>query len=198
MIPQSPTPRLLLASASPRRHELLLQIGVEHQQASVNTDETSHPGEQPEDYVQRVTMEKHLAAHRQYPGYVILAADTAVVVDDKILGKPKSEAHFMTMLEQLSGRTHTVMTGVAVGTQSPQYLLSCSKVQFSTVSHEQALAYWHSGEPIDKAGGYAVQGLAARFIERIEGSYSGIMGLPLFETTGLLRGHGLIMDDTCP
>jgi len=121
----------------------------------------------------------------------VLAADTAVVIDGRILGKPDHRADALAMLAQLSGRTHEVLSGVALLADKPAYRLSISRVSFRPISPGEAAAYWTTGEPADKAGAYAVQGLAAAFIERIEGSYSGIMGLPLFETLEMLRGAGL-------
>lgn len=184
---------IVLASRSPRRHELLAQIGVTHEVLPVDVDESPHSGEEPASYVRRVTLEKASAARLQVPDRPILAADTAVILDRKPLGKPRDEAHALAMLMGLSGRTHQVMSGVALlHGKASRYRLSISEVTFSTLSEQQARRYWASGEPHDKAGGYAIQGRAALFIERISGSYSGIMGLPLFETGQLLAEAGLL------
>ena len=184
---------ILLASRSPRRRELLGQIGVQHEAMPVNVDETWHPGEPAETYVRRITLAKAERARQLRPDLPALAADTAVVLADRPFGKPRDEAHAVKMLLALSGRTHLVMSGVALATaQKRAYRLSTSRVTFAAISREQARRYWATGEPIDKAGGYAIQGRAALFIRHIAGSYSGIMGLPLFETGQLLAEAGLL------
>jgi septum formation protein len=185
------TPMIYLASQSPRRAELLRQIGVAFQSRPADIDETPLSGESPEDFVRRMSTEKAAAIHRQHPDRVVLGSDTAVVLDGHILGKPAGAEQAMQMLLALSGRSHRVLTGVALAHRRTDYALSESLVQFRTLSREEAQRYWASGEPVDKAGGYAIQGLGAVFIERIEGSYSGIMGLPLFETARLLRAAGV-------
>ena len=139
------------------------------------------------DYVGRMALEKAAAVRASYPDSPVLGADTAVVLGEQILGKPSCETAAVDMLMALSGQTHSVLTAVALADSINTCRLSQSRVTFSTISREQAHAYWHTGEPHDKAGSYAIQGLGAAFIERIEGSYSGIMGLPLFETLALLR-----------
>jgi septum formation protein len=184
---------IVLASQSPRRRELLRQIGVQHRVLPVEVDESWQPGEGAEEYVERVTRTKALAAATREPELPVLAADTAVVLDGRPLGKPRDEAHAVEMLLALSNRRHQVMSGVALWHQGNlRYRLSVSEVSFSPLTEAQARAYWATGEPADKAGAYAVQGRAALFIRRIEGSYSGIMGLPLYETGRLLAEAGLI------
>ena len=180
-----------LASQSPRRAELLEQVGVEFRTAPADIDETVHADERAADYVERVATAKARAVHTAHPGYPVLAADTAVVLDQAILSKPRDRDDALDMLRRLSGRTHEVLTGVAVQAAGLAYRLNVSRVSFRELSEREAAAYWATGEPSDKAGAYAVQGLAAVFIERIEGSYSGIMGLPLFETMQLLNAVGV-------
>jgi septum formation protein len=186
-------PLLCLASASPRRRELLAQIGIAHTTAVPNIDESTLPGEAAAHYVLRLARAKALAVRGQASALPVLAADTIVVLDGAICGKPGSAADGLEMLRRLSGRTHTVLTAVALAVRAepPLSLLSESTVTFRTLSTAECLAYWESGEPRDKAGGYAVQGRAAVFIERLSGSYSGVMGLPLFETAQLLQAAGM-------
>jgi septum formation protein len=188
-----PAPLLCLASASPRRRELLAQIGVAHTIAAANIDESVLSGEAAADYALRMARAKALAVRGLAGALPVLGADTIVVLDGVICGKPASAADGLAMLGRLSGRTHTVLTAVAlvVPGSAPASRLSTSEVTFRTLSHAECLAYWESGEPRDKAGGYAVQGRAAVFIERLNGSYSGVMGLPLFETAELLRAAGM-------
>ena len=199
-------PFVYLASKSPRRRELLTQAGVAHEvlasQAAGGVDlvdETPHPGEIPASYVQRVAREKAAAGHQQVarqalPPHPVLAADTTVAVEGRILGKPESAAAARAMLRDLSGRTHQVYTAVAVAWNGRMDVaLSESNVRMRKLSEAEIAHYVGTGEPLDKAGGYGVQGRAAIFIERIEGSYSGVMGLPLFETAKLLSGAGLVL-----
>ena len=177
-----------LASASPRRRELLEQIGVPVQRVLCAVDEQVRPGEAAADYVQRVTRDKVQAGVAAAPvGAVVLAADTAVVLDGRILGKPADRAQGLAMLRALSGREHQVMTALAVA-RGPEARLQLvtSKVRFGTLSEAQIAAYWDTGEPADKAGGYGIQGLGAVFVEHLEGSYSAVVGLPLAETAQLL------------
>ncbi len=177
---------IVLASQSPRRVELLRQIGIEPVVMPADIDETIHPDESPEDYVLRMAREK-AAAVAARTGAVVIAADTAVVAGQRVLGKPADEADFKAMMRLLSGAGHRVLSGVAVQRgERVETRLSASKVRFRPLTDDEIHRYWCSGEPADKAGGYAVQGLAAVFIESISGSYSGIMGLPLFETAELL------------
>jgi septum formation protein len=187
-------PLLHLASQSPRRSELLTQIGVIHTIIKVDVDETPHRGEQPEEYVVRLAREKALAGRTeldQPDSPLVLAADTSVVVAGRILGKPTDESDALEMLRLLSDRSHWVFSGVALAGDGIASRISSSKVTFCHVTPEQALAYWNSAEPADKAGGYGIQGLGSLFISRIEGSFSGVMGLPLFETAQLLRQAGI-------
>lgn len=197
--------KIYLASKSPRRRELLRQIGVEFEllllrDQSPRGPEVSEevlPGEKPEDYVVRVTREKaeygaKTMLWRRLPVRPILAADTTVVVDGRILGKPADAAEATAMLKSLSGRTHQVLTSVALHYDDDTVQLTqISHVTFAPLTDDMLRAYCATPEPYDKAGGYAVQGLAAVFIETITGSYSGIMGLPLRETAQLLRQAGI-------
>jgi septum formation protein len=189
---QSPAPVLCLASVSPRRRELLLQIGVPHTVIGAHIDETALPGEAPRDYVMRMAREKALAVRPRSAGLPVLAADTTVALGGVIYGKPRDRVDAVEMLGSLSGRTHQVLTAVALSNAHDIALrLSESAVRFRTLMPEECAAYWETGEPHDKAGGYAIQGLGAVFIESLSGSYSGVMGLPLFETTQLLRAAGV-------
>ena len=187
-----PTQTLCLASASPRRRELLRQIGVPHEVSVPDIDESPHSGERPADYVVRLARAKALAVAARLPGRAVLAADTSVVIDGLILGKPAGKAEGVAMLERLSGRSHEVLTAVALATGGTvQFRLSASSVRLRALSRAECIAYWDSGEPHDKAGAYAVQGLGAVYIEHLAGSYSGVMGLPLYETAELLRLAGI-------
>lgn len=184
-------PHVILASRSPRRQELLCQIGVPFDVVEVNIDETPWLNEAPADYVQRLAVQKALAGqsiHVAHSACPVLGSDTTVVFNGQILEKPRDEADGARMLQLLSGQTHEVLTAVAIAYGEQQWqALSVNQVTFRTISPDEIQRYWASEEPQDKAGGYAVQGLAATFIEHIAGSYSGIMGLPLFETTQLLQ-----------
>lgn len=182
---------IILASQSPRRAELLDQVGVEFRAAPADIDEVVRDDERAADYVERIATAKAQAVRRQFPNHPVLGSDTAVVIDQTILGKPRDRDDAVRMLMTLSGRTHDVLTGVALVSDRTRYALNLSRVSFRPIDENEAAAYWATGEPADKAGGYAVQGLAAAFIERIEGSYSGIMGLPLFETMQLLGQIGV-------
>lgn len=186
---------LYLASASPRRRELLEQIGVAYQLLSVDVDETLEPGEAPEVYVLRLALAKAregLDLRPKDSRAPVLGSDTAVVVDGEIFGKPTDRDTALKMLARLSGRCHQVLTAVAlIDSEQEQSRLSVSHVCFRTITTVEAQAYWASGEPADKAGGYAIQGRGAIFVERLEGSFSGVMGLPLFETAEMLRAFGL-------
>ena len=199
-------PRLILASASPRRQDLLVQIGVPFDVLAQDIDETPLPDEIPEIYVQRMATEKAAAALTAAPAAVVLAADTTVVCDDRVLGKPVDEADAVAMLQLLSDRQHQVLTAVTIadgsrtdgsrtdrsrtdGSRSRQ-ALSRSTVKFRAISEGEAKAYWQTGEPRGKAGAYAIQGMGAVFVAGLQGSYSGVMGLPLFETAALLAEFG--------
>ena len=206
-----------LASKSPRRRLLLDQIGIEYAVVDAPVDETRLAGERPETFVERMAREKaqaglaSLGENRTAP---VLAADTAVILDDRVLGKPRDVEHAMEMLHALSGRMHRVISAVALagrnlrgptatgdgrrpletdsaGRDSPRIMTSISRVWLREISHQERRAYCASGEPMDKAGAYAIQGRAAIFVARLDGSYSGVMGLPLFETASLLREAGI-------
>jgi septum formation protein len=183
-----------LASGSPRRRELLQQIGVPFRLVGTTVDEAALSAETAPAYVLRLAASKADAGwHTSGGGHdaPVLAADTAVVVDGKILGKPADRQDAEAMLRQLSGRTHEVLTAVALRTAAGvQSRISRSEVTFRTIAHPEARAYWETGEPRDKAGGYAIQGRAAVFVADLRGSYSGVMGLPLFETAQLLGDAG--------
>ena len=199
--------KIYLASKSPRRRELLRQIGVEFELLALRNDpvrgadvsEEVHPGEAPMDYVARVAREKgafawNIVLSRRQPMRPVLSADTTVTIDGEILGKPANTKEAVAMLERLSGRTHEVLTSVAVhGMNIAEQITQVSAVRFAKLTPEQIRAYCASPEPYDKAGGYGIQGAAAVFIEHIEGSHSGIMGLPLFETANLLRTAGYVL-----
>jgi nucleoside triphosphate pyrophosphatase len=182
------TPVITLASVSPRRQELLKQIGVPHVVIGAHIDETMLPGESPRDYVQRMARSKALAVWKEQSSLPVLAADTTVVLDGVTLGKPSDREDALRMLARLSGRTHEVLTAVALATRSGVALrVNVSSVRFRTLSVEECAEYWETGEPRDKAGAYAIQGRAAVFVDSLQGSYSGVMGLPLFETMELLQ-----------
>lgn len=186
---------IVLASASERRSRLLTQIGVRHASLAADLDEDPRPGESPADYVQRLARDKALAGLAALGGRTalpVLAADTTVVLDGRILGKPSGEQECVAMLMALSGRTHEVMTAVALAEGSDlRTAMNVSKVTFRALDEQECRRYWVTGEPAGKAGGYAVQGLAAVFIARLEGSFSCVMGLPLFETAALLDAAGV-------
>jgi len=183
-------PRILLASASPRRSELLRQVGITHAVRPVDIDESVHDGEAPSAYVLRLAQAKAAALWRQLAAAErrpVLAADTTVALEGEIFGKPASLEEARVMLGRLSGRTHEVHTAIAVLHEGGAAArVSSSTVTFRELTPAEIDWYWHTGEPADKAGGYAVQGRAAAFISHIAGSYSGIMGLPLYETWELL------------
>lgn len=187
-------PTLCLASASPRRRELLTQIGVRFSVLPVDIDESPRPGETARDFVVRMAVEKARAgaAHQASAGLPVLGADTDVIIDGEILGKPADKDDGQSMLLRLSGRSHQVLSAVALaGKDLCEWRLSESKVGFRQLDEEEIHNYWQTGEPAGKAGGYAIQGIGAVFIERLEGSYSGVMGLPLLETAQLLRQVGI-------
>ncbi|WP_320822283.1 nucleoside triphosphate pyrophosphatase [Reinekea sp.] len=183
---------LILASQSPRRRELLATLGIEFATLAANIDESVLPAEAPRAYVDRLALAKaqagrKLLAQTQTQDCWVLGADTSVVIDDQILGKPASKDEFQAMMRLLSGRTHQVLTGIALVSNSQCYRdLVTSEVSFMALSEQQMSAYWQSGEPLDKAGGYGIQGLGGVFVTRIAGSYSAVVGLPLHETARLL------------
>jgi septum formation protein len=185
-------PVLRLASASPRRRQLLELIGVPHVVTPADIDETRHANEAGPAYVARLAGEKAAAIRRHHLDLPVLAADTTVDVGGEILEKPISEADAMRMLGLLSGREHLVHTGLcAVSGKAPTVLVSSTEVRFRRICASEMRAYWASGEPQGKAGAYAIQGLGAVFVEKVSGSYTGVMGLPLFETANLLAAHGV-------
>lgn len=186
--------RLYLASGSPRRRELLAQIGVPFVTLSCPIDEHRLPAEPPAEYVARLARAKALAglATAPEPGAVVLGADTSVVLGGHILGKPQSRDEALAMLAALSGREHEVLTAVALASTSRvEVRVVRSRVDFRPLTPAEAEAYWASGEPRDKAGGYGIQGLAAVFVRQLHGSYSGVVGLPLCETAELLANFGI-------
>ncbi len=194
-------PQVYLASASPRRRQLLTQIGVTFQAILISVDETPLPQEEPVDYVARLALAKARSgkavitqcrrsaddSSQRYPLAPVLGADTCVSLDGKILGKPCNRDHGLAMLAGLSGREHRVLSAVAIVANQEVVRVQESQVRFRHLSLDECQAYWDTGEPLDKAGGYAIQGRAAAFIAELCGSYSGVMGLPLFETTELLK-----------
>ena len=186
---------IYLASGSPRRRELLQQIGVSFRVIGADLDETALQGETPLAYVSRLAQAKAAVGwerSRNSGESPVLAADTAVVLDGRILGKPSGMNHAIAMLLELSGRTHEVLTAVALRSSSGiEGKVSRSVVTFRSIDRSEARAYWETGEPSDKAGAYAIQGYAAIFIADLKGSYSGVMGLPLFETAALLEAAGV-------
>ena len=186
------TSQIILASASPRRRELLDQIGVSYRVNVVDIDETPLLNELPQAYVERLAAEKSAAVRTSLGIDVpVLAADTAVVLNGQIMGKPKDFEHARQMLQALSGNTHQVYSAVSLRAEQHRQVVSITEVTFRTLSSNEITAYWHTGEPQDKAGAYAIQGFACIFIESITGSFSGVMGLPLFETAQLLEQQGI-------
>ena len=185
------TPRLHLASASPRRHDILASLGLSFTAAGVEVDESPLGNERPADMVVRLARDKALAAAVR-PGTVVVGADTAVVLEGRVYGKPAGLEDCQSTLQHLAGRSHLVMTGVAVRLNDDiATALSVTEVQFREIDPDETLAYWQSGEPCDKAGAYAIQGKGGKFVSRISGSYSGVVGLPVFETAQLLKDAGI-------
>ena len=190
---------LYLASGSPRRREILENLGFKVIRIPADIDETPHSDENAADYVQRMAQEKNAAAVEQWlathdasPEYPILTADTTVAYQNHILGKPETEAQAAEILARLSGQTHQVLTAVCVYWQGKTHgVLQTSDVRFKTLSAEEISAYIRSGEPMDKAGAYGIQGLGGVFVEHLQGSFTGVMGLPVYETAGLLERFGL-------
>ncbi|HED17626.1 MAG TPA: septum formation inhibitor Maf [Gammaproteobacteria bacterium] len=183
---------LYLASQSPRRRQLLDQIQVSYQVLAIDIEEAVLPEETAEAYVQRVALDKALAGLLlRTQDKLVLAADTEVVLEGKVLGKPSDQAHAQEILRSLSGRDHQVLSAVAIHDgERHQIRLSRNIVYFRDLSTTEINRYWSSGEPHGKAGAYAIQGLGAAFIKRLEGSYSSVMGLPLYETAALLAEFG--------
>jgi len=196
MTVKSDLAQVILASASPRRSELLQQIGVNAIVQSVDIDESQKPNEAVNDFVERLALEK---AQRgldviNNPGFLpVLGSDTIVEIDGVVLGKPKNRQHAKEMLRQLSGQQHEVHTSVAIVTKEKQLVItSRSHVQFKKLDAKEIEDYLATGEADDKAGAYAVQGIAAQFVKNINGSFSGVMGLPLYETVELLKQCGVV------
>ena len=188
-------PPLILASSSPRRRELLNQVGMAYQVIVADIDESIRPGEDVGEYVCRMAREKALEVHqRDGVTVAVLGADTAVVVNGRVLGKPVDREDAIRMLESLSGRTHEVWSAVALVSPGGglRQRLNITRVTFSELDRAWIESYCDSGEPMDKAGAYGVQGIAAQKISHIEGSYSGVMGLPLHETAEILQAAGVL------
>jgi septum formation protein len=184
---------IYLASQSPRRRELLEQIQVKYQSIAVTVDETPQPHETPQNYVSRLAYAKAQAGHLVIKGaFPVLGADTTIVCDGQLFGKPRDENHAKQMLRKFSGRSHQVITAIALVTDSKKKVkINTNNVYFRLLTDADIQAYIATGESLDKAGGYAIQGRASIFIERIEGSYSGVMGLPLYETATLFAEFGM-------
>ena len=188
-----PAQVLYLASRSPRRAELLRLLGVDFVLMDVAVDESPAPGEAPADYVRRVALAKACAGSALLPpGAAVLAADTTVSVDGEIFGKPRDAADGQAMLLRLSGRWHEVFTAVVAGIDAQHFIeVVRTRVEFRVLDTAVIAAYWRSGEPADKAGGYGIQGLGGALIKRIDGSYGAVVGLPLCETVALLEKVGI-------
>lgn len=181
--------RLKLASTSPRRRQILATLGIDFDVIHVDTDESRIDGESVQQMILRLAAAKAEAATE---GEFVLGADTVVVLDEHVLGKPRDVEDAVEMLLALSGRTHRVMTGVALKTPAgTDTVLSTTLVQFREIGRDEAHRYWQSGEPSDKAGAYGIQGIGGMFVKTIDGSYSGVMGLPVFETVELLMSAGM-------
>ena len=190
--PSMPYDHIQLASASPRRSQLLRQIGVAHEVRPVHLDESRLAGEPPRDYVLRLAREKARAGVALQSAVPVLGADTTVALGDEIFAKPQDQEDAVRMLVALSGRTHDVLTAVALANDGRlETAISETRVTFRAITDAEYREYWASGEPVDRAGAYAIQGFAAVFIARLEGSYTGVMGLPLFETAALLDAAGV-------
>lgn len=193
---------LYLASGSPRRRELLQQIGVPFEVVKVTVDESPLAGEDPFDYVLRLAAAKALAGvtwlvQQGVRAPLVLGSDTTGVLHGEILGKPRNRDDAIAMLQRMGGHTHQVITGIALaGEAGVQVAHSVTDVTFRPISEREAEAYWITGEPADKAGAYGIQGFGAIFVARIEGSYTGVVGLPLFETSELLRQAGVAIWQT--
>ena len=184
--------QIILASASPRRKELLDQIKVSYQVYPVDLDETPLPNEKPLAYVRRLAAEKSAVCVAQLKtDKPVLAADTSVILGNVIMGKPQNQVEAIAMLTQLSGRTHQVYSAISLRGHEHSQAVSITEVKFRRLTQQEILDYWYTGEPLDKAGSYAIQGLGGMFVESIVGSFSGVVGLPLFETAQLLSKQGI-------
>ncbi len=184
---------LILASQSPRRKELLQQLGYNFSCAPADIDESVLPAESPTQYVARLALEKaNVIAKEQAQDVVVLGSDTSVVFDQHILGKPESLSDCIAILTMLSGNTHQVITAIAVvKAQQSQVVVVSTEVDFKILTEAEIKRYWHTGEPQDKAGAYGIQGIAGQFVKQIRGSYSAVVGLPLYETAQLLAEFGV-------
>jgi septum formation protein len=185
--------KLILASASPRRQKLLSQLGTPFAVLPADIDERYHAGEAPRDYVTRMSRTKAQQVAQQYPEAWVLGADTIVTIDNRILGKPKDAVEAAAMLSSLSGRVHAVLTGIALAQHGQGYMALdtvSTHVYFRSLSEADIAAYIATGEPFDKAGAYAIQGLASAFVERYEGCYTNAVGLPVQCTLAMLRDAG--------
>ncbi len=189
--------KLLLASQSPRRQTLLNQLGYSFTTLVANIDETAHADETPQDYVLRLAVQKaqaiftQLSAQKQ-ANTIVLGADTCVVNNGQILGKPEDEKQCLATLQQLSGKSHQVLTSIAVvGANIVAKDLITTQVNFKPLTMKEIQRYWQTGEPCDKAGSYAIQGIGGQFVTSINGSYSAVVGLPLYETSQMLAKFGL-------
>ncbi|RUO66109.1 septum formation protein [Pseudidiomarina planktonica] len=185
---------LVLASGSPRRADLLTQLGYQFSIVKPNIIEQQQPSESAPAYVERLAREKAEAGLQLLSApAVVIGSDTLLVLNNQVLEKPRDKAHFMSMFQALSGATHEVLTAVAVtnGEQTRTIRVS-TKVSFKVVTTAEMEAYWHTGEPADKAGGYGIQGIGGRFVTTINGSYFAVVGLPLYETEQLLTSFGLV------
>jgi len=190
-VAKKPSPLLHLASSSPRRQEILAALGLDFTVKAADVEERRLADESAEQMVLRLAAAKALAAEVE-AARIVIGADTAVVLDGDVLGKPRDQDDALTMLLRLSGRRHSVVTGVALlGPDGVQTALSSTDVFFREISQDEAVAYWHSGEPRDKAGAYGIQGRGGAFVESIKGSYSGVVGLPVYETVRLLQNVGI-------
>ena len=189
------SPQIILASTSPRRRQLLSQLGLEFTVAVQDIDEIQHPGEVPIDFVRRMAIEKVQAAQAELTNEatsLVIGGDTVVVFKGSVLGQPEDKEDGLRMLRLLSGKAHSVLTAVVVATLDKKRVsVSESKVKICRISEQEAEAYWQSREPVDKAGAYGIQGLGAVFVKTLHGSYSGVMGLPLYETAKLLSEFGI-------
>ena len=179
---------IILASSSPRRRELLSQLGLDFQVYSPEIDETRLPNEAVAHYVKRLACEKAAVVLEKYPNAVIIAADTSISIAEHVLGKPRDKADAFAMWHLLSGKKHDVFSGVCVLTSQQNHsIVVQTQVEFQQLSLDDMEHYWATGEPIGKAGAYAIQGIAAQYIPSIHGSYSNVVGLPLYETAQLLK-----------
>ncbi|CAM4113172.1 Maf family protein [Pseudoalteromonas byunsanensis] len=180
---------LYLASASPRRKQLLTQLGYDFIQFSVDADESQLDNEAPLAHVERLArLKAQTAVLKGYTDRPVLGSDTVVVIDDIALGKPKNKQDFMATMARLSGRTHQVYTAIALADSTRTLSkVVCTDVTFKPLGEQELEAYWSSGEPLDKAGGYGIQGLGGKFVTRLSGSYFAVMGLPLYETDELIK-----------